>query len=80
MSTTLIPLVRPTSLPRDAPQRRATSIPAALLWLVCMVFGWVEICRQRDRLADLADDRHLMDDIGLTREQALDEASKPFWH
>jgi uncharacterized protein YjiS (DUF1127 family) len=39
----------------------------------------VGAARQREALRELADDKHLLDDIGLTREQALDEATKPFW-
>lgn len=35
--------------------------------------------RHRQALRDLADDKHLLADIGLTREQALAEAEKPFW-
>ena len=35
--------------------------------------------RQRAALRDLAEDTHLLDDLGLTREQALREAAKPFW-
>jgi len=35
--------------------------------------------RQRAALRELADDPHLLKDIGLTRQQALDEAAKPFW-
>ena len=35
--------------------------------------------RQRERLLDLADDPHMLRDLGLTRQQALDEADKPFW-
>jgi len=35
--------------------------------------------RQRDALADLAEDARLLADIGLTREQALREACKTFW-
>ena len=34
-------------------------------------------CAGRSR--ELAEDKHLLADIGLTREQALDEAAKPFW-
>jgi uncharacterized protein YjiS (DUF1127 family) len=34
---------------------------------------------QRRALRDLADDPHLLADIGVTREQALEEADKPFW-
>jgi uncharacterized protein YjiS (DUF1127 family) len=33
--------------------------------------------RQRSSLREL--DERLLDDIGITREQALDEAGKPFW-
>jgi uncharacterized protein YjiS (DUF1127 family) len=35
--------------------------------------------RQRHALADLAEDKHRLADIGLTREQVLREAGKPFW-
>jgi len=46
-------------------------------------FALVDVVLQRNRqraaLRDLADDRHLLDDIGLTRQQAMDEANKPFW-
>jgi len=41
--------------------------------------NWSERHRQREALRELADDKHLLDDIGLTREQALYEAAKPFW-
>jgi len=47
---------------------------AALLnkWL-----RWSERSRQRADLRDL--DEHLLKDIGITRQQALDEANRPFW-
>jgi len=35
--------------------------------------------RQRAALRALAEDPHLLRDLGLTRQQALDEADKPFW-
>jgi len=41
--------------------------------------SWAARRRQRRALRDLAEDKHLLDDLGLTREQALDEAAKPFW-
>ena len=41
--------------------------------------SWAERRRQRTALRDLAEDTHLLDDLGLTREQALREAAKPFW-
>ena len=34
---------------------------------------------QRMVLREIADDPHLLRDIGLTREQALHEDAKPFW-
>lgn len=38
---------------------------------------WVERSRQRSILRQL--DEHLLRDIGLSREEALREAAKPFW-
>lgn len=35
--------------------------------------------RQRAALRAMADNKHLLDDIGLSRRQALDEADRPFW-
>jgi uncharacterized protein YjiS (DUF1127 family) len=40
---------------------------------------WAERRGQRRALAELARMSHLLDDIGLTRAQALREAAKPFW-
>ncbi len=40
---------------------------------------WAERRGQRRTLGELADEQHLLDDIGLTRAQARDEAAKPFW-
>ena len=40
---------------------------------------WDARRRQRTVLRDVADDPHLFKDIGVTRQQALDEAAKPFW-
>ena len=45
--------------------------------LVALLVLWHERWRQRRRLAEL-DDR-LLQDIGQTRREAVDEASKPFW-
>ena len=38
---------------------------------------WQERYLMRKRMANLDD--HLLDDIGLTRDQVLAEADKPFW-
>ena len=46
-------------------------------WRVVPV--WVERRIQRKTLGELADEPHLLADIGLTRAQALREAAKPLW-
>ncbi len=38
-----------------------------------------ELSRQRAALHDFANDQHLLADLGLTKQEALDEANKPFW-
>jgi uncharacterized protein YjiS (DUF1127 family) len=40
---------------------------------------WTERSRRRAAFRDLADDPHLLSDIGLTRRQAMEEADTPFW-
>ena len=43
-------------------------------------WNWLDRPFQRIALRDIADNPHLLRDIGLTREEALREAAKPFWH
>ncbi len=45
--------------------------------LIAILRRWHERARQRRQLAQLDDDR--LRDIGISREQALAEARKPFW-
>ena len=40
---------------------------------------WLDRPLQRIVLREIADDPHLLRDLGITREQALREAAKPFW-
>ena len=40
---------------------------------------WMIRAAERRALRDLAQSGHLLSDIGVSREQALREASKPFW-
>jgi uncharacterized protein YjiS (DUF1127 family) len=40
---------------------------------------WATRRGQRKALRDLAEQGHLLADIGRTRAQALHEAGKPFW-
>jgi len=42
-------------------------------------WSWLDRPFQRIALRGIADDPHLLRDLGLTREQALREAAKPFW-
>jgi uncharacterized protein YjiS (DUF1127 family) len=40
---------------------------------------WMVRAAERRALRELAESGNLLNDIGLSREQALREASKPFW-
>src|SRR5262245_1366895 len=40
---------------------------------------WILRCDERRALRELAEDRQQLSDVGLTREQVLREAAKPFW-
>ena len=56
-----------------------------LIWGTLLAARWHALHRQwvrrrqREALRQLADDPYLLRDLGLTRQQALDEADKPFW-
>jgi uncharacterized protein YjiS (DUF1127 family) len=48
-------------------------------WLHTLSF-WIDRSRQRSQLGELAElNDDLLRDIGVTREEALREAAKPFW-
>jgi uncharacterized protein YjiS (DUF1127 family) len=72
----------PTSIIR--PARPAFRIHQSN-WGETLTFRWRALRRkwarhrQRAALRELADDPHLLKDIGVTRQQTLDEAAKPFW-
>jgi uncharacterized protein YjiS (DUF1127 family) len=40
---------------------------------------WIERSRQRRALRDIAEVDYLLEDIGVSREEAFHEAGKPFW-
>jgi len=80
MSITVIPFVRPASPPRQARQSPRWSLLLAVIVAVPVaIAACFERRRQRERLGELAEDKRLLKDIGLTREQALYEGAKPFW-
>jgi uncharacterized protein YjiS (DUF1127 family) len=73
------------ALPREAPGTRAfrhqsASSSSAGGWLHTLGF-WIGRSRQRRQLGELAElNNYLLRDIGLSQEEALREAAKPFWH
>src|SRR5438309_11158584 len=42
-------------------------------------WSWLDRPLQRIALREIADDPHLLSDLGLTRDAALREAAKPVW-
>ena len=55
------------------------SSSAAREWMYTPLF-WIERSRQRRQLGELAYlNNYLLKDIGLSQEEALREAAKPFW-
>ena len=42
-------------------------------------WSWLDQQYERKALREIANDAHLLRDLGLTREQALREATKSFW-
>ena len=63
----------------EAPSRQSGSSTSPGSWLLTPLF-WNERSRQRRRLGELADlNDELLRDIGVSREEALREAAKPFW-
>jgi uncharacterized protein YjiS (DUF1127 family) len=73
---TSVPLIRRE--PRAAEDHQSSSWGA----LATMLRLWSNCAgraKQRDALMDLVENKHLLRDIGLTRDEALDEVNKPFW-
>ena len=54
-----------------------TAPVAAVLSAFAKLVKWEAVRRNRQRLKDL--DAHLLDDIGVTRDLAHKEATRPFW-
>jgi uncharacterized protein YjiS (DUF1127 family) len=69
-------LARPAAPDAGLHQLGSWRMPGAL-WRTVRL--WTARQAQRAALVELLDSAHLLADIGLTREQALREAAKPFW-
>ena len=81
MSTILADTSDLTLVPQSGPAGR---LPQKHSWprltaVLHAIRVWTARRSQRDALGELAEDKHLLADIGLTRDRALSEAAKPFW-
>jgi uncharacterized protein YjiS (DUF1127 family) len=74
-ATPTFPLTPPVATDTKLHQRNSWRFFAAAWRLI----DWSERRSQRLSLRELIQAPHLLNDIGLTREQALREADKPFW-
>ena len=72
-NSNIVPLMRLRPARADEPQFH--SWPRRLRH----VLNWADRARERDALRALADNKHLLNDIGLSRDQALGEADRLFW-
>lgn len=60
-------------------RQQSVSSSSAGGWL-CTLGFWIEQQRQRRRIGELAElNDYLLKDIGVSREEAMREAKKPFW-
>ena len=72
------------ALPREAAgmrtfRQQSVSSTSAGSWLRTLGI-WLDRSRQRKQLGELAElNDYLLKDIGVSREEALREAEKPFW-
>ena len=74
--TSSFPIIRPSPLGQALPQWNSWR-PLAAPWRLLQ--RWVERRAQRHALLKLTDQKHLLEDIGLTRAQVVREAARPFW-
>ena len=66
----------PLSLTGESVLSKLGRVPTAVLRTVAV---WSRRSRERRELCELLTDDRLLADIGITRDQALREAAKPFW-
>jgi uncharacterized protein YjiS (DUF1127 family) len=61
------------------PRQQFISSTTTVGWFHILQF-WIGRSRQRKRLGELAEvDNYLLKDIGVSQDEALREAAKPFW-
>jgi uncharacterized protein YjiS (DUF1127 family) len=66
-----------SSFPLDIRSKGVAQDPQSNSWL--RPLNWLLTCSQRAALRELADDPHMLRDLGLSREEALELANRPFW-
>jgi uncharacterized protein YjiS (DUF1127 family) len=74
-----IPVVRSNGAAGPTPTPHLWNSWPALPAFRPLIRGCAERRAQRRALAEMARISHLLDDVGLTRAQAMREAAKPFW-
>jgi|RhiMethySRZTD1v2_1073278.scaffolds.fasta_scaffold225940_2 uncharacterized protein YjiS (DUF1127 family) len=79
MSTQLAERSILSSVGRSAGESILPDTQAIFIRPLRTVAAWFVRSSQRRALHELAHDGHLLSDIGLTRDEALREAVKPFW-
>jgi len=68
------------SLPRIRAGRAAGGHQeSSWLKLIERWLAYAERMQQRADLREIANDPHLLADLGLTRDEALEQANTPFW-
>lgn len=58
-------------------ETKIPNLARVLIWVASLITLWAHRRRTRLQLSYL--DHHLLNDIGLTREQAEEESMKRFW-
>ena len=65
-------------LPRTAGRPASPQFHSWPTWLRPLL-SFIDKARQRAALRAIADNKHLLADLGISRREALDEADRPFW-
>jgi uncharacterized protein YjiS (DUF1127 family) len=67
--------------PSSAHRGTGSNHPQSNSWrgLLDRWLAWSELKLQRGALRDIADNPHLLRDIGITRQDVLDHVNRPFW-
>lgn len=76
--------VEPRTFPLSPPVAKCTELHQRNSWYAFssawrVIDRWSERRSQRLTLRELIQAPHLLNDVGLTQAQALNEATKPFW-